>query len=212
MSIHANNWKPTIKNFLPILFFAAYVFVRFYWLQTQTGLGEYTSYYFEAAYAVLVLFYFRKQILIFPKVDTQLFVRCLSSLILGVAVYFGAGGMGIVIPFDLKAQSTVLFLLLVGPILEELLFRGALWVAIEHYFSKAITLVLTSVLFAFAHFQAYYYVAVEFHDFIFYQTTYTFIIAILWGLRFIKTKSVGDAILLHMAFNFGFYSGFLIRG
>jgi membrane protease YdiL (CAAX protease family) len=209
--IHANNWKLTGKNFLPLIFLLIYFTIRFYLIQKIDGLSEYASYYFEAAYVLFVLIFFRHKFHLVPKMDVQLAIRAISSLILGIATYFGAGVLGIGIPFDLSATETIVFLIVIGPILEELIFRGALWFSIEYYFKAQVTILLTSLIFAFSHFHAYFYVPEEFHQFIYYQTAYTFVIAVLWALRFTKTKNLFDPILLHMAFNIGFYFGFVLR-
>lgn len=124
----------------------------------------------------------------------------------GIAAYKVAGLLGISIPFDLSNAQTVLHLLVLAPILEELVFRSALWDLIQSLLKQEqVTLVLTSLAFAAGHFVAYFSVPEAFHGFILYQTIYVFLLALGLGLSRKASSSPLGSVLLHFQFNLGFF-------
>ena len=54
-------------------------------------------------------------------------------------------------PHDYAFYIMILSVCLIGPIIEELIFRGALWRLLEKLFNPIIVLAFSSVLFALAH-------------------------------------------------------------
>ena len=78
-------------------------------------------------------------------------VELMATLIAGFAIWGMAGIFGIPIPFNLESRELIVWLLLLGPILEELLFRVALWEIIARLHPRA-AWSGTSLLFSLGHF------------------------------------------------------------
>src|SRR5262245_14135195 len=95
----------------------------------------YYSYAFEAAFVAAVGFYYRNELKwkIDIKPNLMPFVWSLAG---GFSVFKIAGLSGITIPFDLSSSETIFLLLILAPILEELIFRMALWQPLEHVLKK----------------------------------------------------------------------------
>ncbi len=129
------------------------------------------------------------------------------NIIFGASIFFLCENMGLVVPFDFSSKSFAFMLIVVGPLMEELLFRGLLWQSLRPIFHSAFwTLLITSVLFSFDHFGAFFRVPADFQSFILFQTFYTLLFGLLWGYSRLKTNSVLAAVILHALFNLGFYS------
>ena len=130
---------------------------------------------------------------------------------LGWLIHVFARQQGMLIPFDFGSTETILFLLLIGPVLEELIFRGAMWRLMEQWigqgrFHTLCLILTTSFIFAFSHFHAIFSVPDEYKPFIYYQTAYTFVLAIICARLRLRVGLIG-AIVGHMLFNFGFWLG-----
>lgn len=126
----------------------------------------------------------------------------------GFLVYRLAKPVGIPIPFDLRDGHTLLLLLGVAPVLEELIFRMALWESFSAFSRKVrFALIGTTLLFAGGHFAAYPFVPEAYRGFVIYQTLYVLVLGAVAGLRRSKTGAVAPAIGVHFAFNFGFFLG-----
>lgn len=184
------------------------------WLDS---LHPYAMYGFDLLYSALSIHFFSEGRfrLRFPAEKLQ-FAAIAMSLILGVMTYEVASMRGIVIPFNLEDPYTIFALLIIAPVLEELLFRQALWFSLETASARWprarewFPWIATSVLFAAAHFEATFSAPPEFHAFILYQTGYALAIALWWGRVYLQTGSVGLTILLHFGFNAGFFLGSVI--
>lgn len=127
------------------------------------------------------------------------------SLVAGGAIYRFAEAKGIAIPFDLSSREAVVFLILVAPVLEEAIFRYFLWKPIELLTNRTIALLITTLLFSYSHFHAYWFYPSEIHPFIFYQSAYTLGVGLAAGYFVWRYNAIWGAILVHFAFNIGFY-------
>lgn len=113
------------------------------------------------------------------------------------------------IPFDLNASGIIVFLVLIAPILEELIFRFSLWHAFESLNgTKQFALMLTTILFSLAHFKAVLLIAPAFLTFVAFQSVYTLVLGYRLGLRYDKNRNILEVIILHMLFNLGFLIGY----
>lgn len=187
-----------------------YLIIRFAFTQWLDSLGAYASYGFEVAEVSIAGFLAGHTFLKYLKITKQILICSVGSLIAGFAIFRFASLTGIQIPFDLKGTEPLLFLLVVAPILEELIFRFFLWQPIEWLGGKpVIAWVATSLMFSYSHLHAIWFVPKEIHTFIAYQTIYTFILGVACGFFVFRNKSVAGAILIHFAFNLGFYLGSL---
>lgn len=189
-----------------ILFLILYVGVQFFHWFSLEAVSPYATYLFDAAWVLAVLIVFKK-VTWLRKSSTAWFGVCALLLPLGWATHQLGRAQDILIPFDFHNSETLLFLLLVGPVLEELVFRGAMWRALEKLNLKPVmTALMTSAAFSYSHFQASFLAPDEFKPFIYYQTAYTFLLALVCAKVRIELGLL-TAILVHALFNFGFWLG-----
>ncbi len=187
-----------------------YLVVRFGFTQKLDALHPYASYVFEAVLVTLALCtglvdVWRR----FGRVKSLAFGGVLS-LIGGGAVYRLASAKGIAIPFDLKSNEAILFLIVVAPILEEAVFRFFLWKPIELVTNRTLALFITTLLFSYSHFHAYWFYPAEIHPFIFYQSAYTLGLGLGAGYFVWRFNAIWGAILIHFMFNLGFYLAYAL--
>ena len=183
-----------------------YLVIRFGFTQQLDALGTYSSYVFEVFCVSVALALFGKEIFTALTIRKQVSYGMVLGAAGGFGVYKFAASMGILIPFDLSGRETILFLLVVAPILEEAIFRFLVWQPIELLSRRrAITLVTTSAIFAYSHLHAIWFVPPEIHNFILYQTAYTFLLGLACGYYVYHHSSLACAMLIHFCFNLGFF-------
>ena len=194
---------------LSVALLALYFVVMFPLLHRLDRLGNYASYFFELAFIVITGFLVRRR-LGFRIPGWESTAPDLGlGLLGGFIAYKLAAPLGLPIPFDLSSGETILLLLLIGPLIEELVFRMALWELFSEFIhGRAAILIWTSAVFSFAHFFAWFSVPAELHGFVIYQTFYTFGLGLYCGWRKQRTGSMVAPVLVHMAFNLGFLFGF----
>jgi membrane protease YdiL (CAAX protease family) len=111
------------------------------------------------------------------------------------------------IPFSLRDPETVWFLLVAGPVLEELIFRGALWKLFEVVTGSALPAYLfTAVLFSYSEFHLIHQVKPEYADFVRYQASFCLGLGLFCGGMRMK-YGWRAALITHAIFNFGFWLG-----
>lgn len=186
-----------------------YLVVRFFFARHLDAIGPYTSYAFELLLIGAACFLTRRQISVYFTVSQRVIVMSLLALPAGYLIYEAASPLGIFIPFQLDSTETVFFLLVVAPFIEEFIFRYVLWRPLETLVHPVAAYVVTSLLFAFSHFHSFWFVGEDFRGFIYYQTAYTFVLALACGYSMLKRHSLLGAILIHFFFNLGFYFGFV---
>lgn len=191
-----------------------FIIVRATLVPWLDSIHPYAEFAFEIIFVLLSLLFFgdgRFKLKFYA--DKFAFALISLSLLLGTLTYKMAEWNGLKIPFALEDRETLVLLLLVGPILEELVYRQALWFTIEAMtdrWKRVVTWapwILTSAFFSLGHLDAYSSVPEELKSYILYQGGYTLAIALWWGRVYQDTRSVGLTILLHMGFNFGFWLG-----
>jgi membrane protease YdiL (CAAX protease family) len=196
------------QTLFALIFLVAYGAFRFIWTEILDSIHNYASYVFEVVFVVVTL-----KLLPNPEKEKSVPGRKLVrdfaiSSIAGFIVFKLANVFSLPIPFDLSSTMNLLLLLLIGPILEELLFRGALWRLFRTMISKASAImVITSVLFSLAHFTAWFRVPIDLQPFILFQTGYTLLLGLYCGLRRSQTLGISAPVFCHLGFNLGFYLG-----
>jgi len=191
---------------IAIVALAVYVLVRFVLEGWLDSLHAYASYFFEVFFTLTVFFFFRAPLSFHFDRSKELKYESLAALGLGLIVFKLALVIPVVIPFDFTAGSLVFMLLVVAPLLEEFLFRGALWLAFEALTkSRKAAWVLSALLFSFGHFFAYFKVPAEYKSFVVYQAAYTLVLGFWWGRSLIRQGSLWATVFLHFWFNLGFY-------
>jgi membrane protease YdiL (CAAX protease family) len=93
-----------------------------------------------------------------------------------------------------KSPVTLLFSLLIAPVLEEMLFRGIILRSFLRQYSRSAAILGSAVLFAVAHLNAYQFVS-------------AMAVGIAAGWLYERTRSLWPGIVLHAAYN-----GFAIYG
>jgi len=186
-----------------------YILVTFVFIHPLESLGAYAQTIFESLFTILVICLYRDHLKLKSSFNRRLLIQFIVALFFGFGIYRFAGYLHIGIPFDFTSHETILFLLLIGPILEEFLFRQALWSAMQVMAdNRLVAFIGTSALFVFGHFFSYFFLPKEYQPFILYQTAYVSIIALWWGFNILKRGVITTTVILHIAFNFGFYMGF----
>lgn len=193
----------------------AVILVLFYLLVRMVGdfyywrfVPEWNSYALEAGFVLVAYGVFRKRIKLWKKISIQEFLGIAGALVGGFAIYHAAAWISVPIPFDLSAKETIFLLLVVAPLLEEAIFRLALWEALAELVPNPwfITSV-TTLLFSFGHFSAYFYVPEEYKNFLLYQTGYVIFLGIAASIARIRSNTFLAPMLVHFGFNLGFLLG-----
>lgn len=190
-----------------------YVILRFGLSQQIDALGSYASYAIESAFVIAVGFIYRDRIRLGTSIFSETTKSFVPALILGFTIGFGLNPLGLSAPFDFSAAGSISLLVLFGPILEELIFRMALWHPLldlsqigESKQHKLIPALGTSALFSYAHFHVYWILPPgEIRSFVIYQTIYVLSLAAVCAYRLIQTNSILSPMAVHIGFNLGFF-------
>jgi membrane protease YdiL (CAAX protease family) len=171
------------------------------------------SYLFEVIFVSLVYWFYRtkKNIKLFAfENKLQSVNRLIPWLPIGYIVYRLAVKAQIVIPFEFNTATNILLLLVVAPILEEFIFRLALWEAMDEISSnKELQIWVSSILFSVGHLISMFILPPEYRQFILYQAVYVVILGIGSSKMRQESKGIIGSILVHFLFNLGFYLGSL---
>lgn len=204
MEPHAS--RPDSRCRAGILLVAAYVLLRMvadplFWRE----ISAYYSYAFEIAFVLVAAYVFWDRVRIGKPCTRRDAVSSAVALGLGFLAYRGAGWVGIQIPFDFSSLEVVFLLLVLAPLLEEAVFRLALWEAISATCARPwVVLLATTLLFSGGHFAAYGFVPEEYRSFVLYQAAYVVLLGLGAGWRRLESGAVGPAIAVHFCFNLGF--------
>lgn len=195
------------QKYFGLLIVVGYVLIRMLGdIYIWSRLDPYFSYGFEVLFVSAVMSFYRHKRPWFNPPQIKDLYLSLLILMAGGLTYVFAGLLGMGVPYDLNSSTTILFLLAVAPILEELIFRLALWEGIkaisDHAFS---TITVSTLLFSIAHLVAYWVVTSSIQSFVLYQALYVIPLSIVISYRRHYANSVFSAMLLHFGFNFGFY-------
>ncbi len=186
----------------------SYLFLRVISPQYLDSVHIYASYAFELVIVLWALARLSTGSEFYLKPSKQLGAITLLLALSGWGAHSGATHLGLVVPFDTSSLETKVFLLLVAPVLEELLFRHTFWKQLEAFrLSKTSVWMFTSIFFSLAHLNAIRFVPNDLFTFIYYQTVYTLLLGLACGWVREKQTSVVPSILLHAAFNLGFFLG-----
>jgi membrane protease YdiL (CAAX protease family) len=210
------NFKLKGSTSRALFFLLTYILIRFLGYRWLNRWNVYLPYAFEGIFVLTALYVYRAKLRWFAPLGLRDGIELLLSLLAGGAVYLSAKGLNLVVPFDFSSWIVVLLLLFFGPLLEEMIFRQALWFPLEELkLRPTMVIVLTSVFFSMGHLQALGLsnsaIFGPIRDFILFQTLYTFFIALWWGYRFKRKKSFFAPLSLHITFNMGFYVAYVLQ-
>jgi membrane protease YdiL (CAAX protease family) len=186
-----------MKTALKILVIALYFLVSWLVPWPESMIPSYLL--FDLIFSIFVLFLIKEKFN-FKFNYTDLKKPALLILILAIAVLL------LLILF--KWQTPFLYithyeikLVLAAPIIEELLFRGALTGILRKHVSRTRLLFISAGLFSISHFYSFFITPQEFHSFILLQTGYTFILGYILAKDFEENFNFARVILLHFVFN-----------
>lgn len=182
-----------------------YLVLRFCFNTQLDALGPWTLYAVEAIFALGALAYYRKSWREWVATTRELFWLPIVALIAGLFSAYGAVTIGLPVPFDLTSTSGVLMLLVGAPLLEEVLFRLFLWEPIARRGKLSWAWSFTTILFAYSHWHPVWNVPAEWHGFLAYQTLYTLLLGLACGSMIFLYNSLLAAVVVHFAFNLGFW-------
>jgi membrane protease YdiL (CAAX protease family) len=202
-----------IKTSAPVILIwtilaAIYLIIRFGMTRWLDSFGIYTTYLIELMLVFISLVFASKDKKNLFKIHKFTLLIWPVFLAAGFFVFFLSKKLNIIIPLAIEANETVFFLLLVAPVLEELIFRFFLWQPLQKTCKNPIwALILTSIIFSYAHYHSVWFVPEEYFKFIYFQSAYTLLLGFACGYFMYKQGSIFSAIIVHFGFNFGFYLG-----
>lgn len=193
------------KKALATVLLITFIFFEYIYRQNIDSINNYASYLLELLFIFIVHLCLKETDNNIALKPIKLSITLALCAILGLGFHSVASLTGLIIPFNFTTLETTIFLLIVGPILEELLFRGAVWTMLRTFnLSLKLTAIISALLFSLSHLTSIQYTPSEFHNFILYQSFYTIILGLICG--YIKsTNTVSLSIFAHFLFNFGFW-------
>lgn len=199
------NMNFYLALFLPVFYFCISWFVD--WASLAPAHWTISvSYVFDVFFALTILNLTSKSNFLGKIIPKNFIIRIV--LVLGVAL------LCITIlhlsemlksPFKFLENQFIQMLIL-APIIEELVFRGAIYELFKVAKVKIwVNNLINSILFALSHAYALTVLPDEFHPFIFFQLKYTFVLGHLCAKSRERTYGILEPILLHFIFNLVFY-------
>ncbi|WP_127715451.1 CPBP family intramembrane glutamic endopeptidase [Halobacteriovorax sp. HLS] len=137
------------------------------------------------------------------KINRNDLTSLISTTFLAVGSLLIFKQLDIVNPFN-YISLLFLNLVIIGPILEEFVFRGIFNKIIPSKIGKLKHL-LSGLIFSFGHSFSIFYAPKEWMQFFYLQLLYTLILGIICSVTFESNKNITKAIILHIIFNLLFY-------
>jgi membrane protease YdiL (CAAX protease family) len=190
---------------LPIIFLIIFS-GRYFWGHKLEQNYWWSTYLIELIFIISVLIFYSKDIKKFLKWNSSFIKKAIIFLLFGGLSRFFIYLGGWSIPWDLNDPLTIFILLIIAPLLEESLYRGAIWILLSKMINGPKKILgLTSGLFSLSHLYPIWFVDKRFAPMIYTQTIYTLILGLGCGQALLKHKSFGLSVLRHFMFNVGFY-------
>jgi membrane protease YdiL (CAAX protease family) len=188
---------------------------------SDEAIGKLTTPIMIASYAVIILvlslFFLLLKTNIFKVTKTRITKPryLIDGALLGIGLYGIFQGavtlLSLVLPKEIiesqNAHSSsilgggivlaVIYTVIIAPICEELVFRGLMISSLEGAMKKPIAVLITAILFSVVHLPSLIALG------------YTFLLGLILGFVYIKTKSLFPCIILHMLFNASNYLSFI---
>jgi membrane protease YdiL (CAAX protease family) len=189
-----------------ILVVAIYFLVSWFtpWEKIEIIKGFSSSYLWDFCYALFIILIFNLKIIEIKKTYFPTLLRLLFIIILGLLSVQLLVTFHIRTPFQ-YIEYPFIQLLIMAPIFEELVFRGAIQEKLKGQISTKWKLYLISaVLFSCSHLSALFFLPPNFHAFIYGQVAYTFILGWILAKSHEEGFKTLEPILLHFVFNMFF--------
>lgn len=189
---------------------AFYIAVRFGATKQLDALGEHASDFAEIGLVSFAILLLRPKPSIQAIKNPVTLFTAAAAAVAGFIVLKFARLANISVPFDVHDRQTVVMLVLVAPILEELIFRFMLFKPIERIWSARAAMFATAALFSYSHLHAIWFVPAEYDKFILYQTAYTLPLGLACSWMMKRQNSLLSSMLVHGAFNAAFFLAFWV--
>tara|TARA_B100001971_G_scaffold215192_1_gene259898 strand:- start:152501 stop:153109 length:609 start_codon:yes stop_codon:yes gene_type:complete len=185
---------------IPIYFAMAWLFP---WKDYQIDSTISISYIWDILFCILVSLLLKTPFKI--NLNKGFIIRAPLLALMALLCVYIAKWTNLNAPFR-YIENLAMQIIILAPLIEELVFRHALYEVIKKSKLKMLfQYILGSLLFSLSHAPAIYYLPADFHGFIYFQLIYTFIL----GWIIIKARERSDSLLepivLHFIFNFIFY-------
>jgi membrane protease YdiL (CAAX protease family) len=189
---------------LIIIYFALSWFYPWEPIEAYPALSK--AYIFDFVFVVITTFVYRNwPQFLFEKIRA-FFIKLGATLVLATGSILIIKFMQWKTPFEYM-DRVFLQLVILAPILEELVFRNVFYQLSNRYFKqKKWPVYFNAAIFSLSHFPAFWYLPAEFHPFIYWQLFYTFFLGLICARAMQDQKSILGPIILHLIFNFMFYS------
>lgn len=183
---------------IPYLLISAFV----PWEKFSLSNGLLSNIFFDIGFIFLMIKLFKLQFsykLNFEKGDLS---KILATISLAAGSILCLNSLSIQNPF-IYIDWLFFNLVIVGPILEEFIFRG---VFSSFYTKKRILQhILSGGVFSLSHSLSMINAPESFYKFFYVQILYTFILGIICSVSFTKSRNILKPILIHIVFNSIFY-------
>ena len=195
--------KLLIVFIVPIFYF--YMSWFFPWDIFQSKSTISITYVFDTFFVLTTFFIFKNK-KILGKLDRKGFVFRLSAVsAIGVFCILIAKSLELKSPFK-YIEYLFIQILILAPIIEEFVFRGAFIQVFENAkLKKPVIIYLNAILFSMSHLPALWFLPEEFHGFIGFQLFYTLLLGWICAKSRVKTNGMLEPVVLHFAFNLIFY-------
>ncbi len=172
------------------------------------GFSVWASYAFELAFVLFCFWIYRARVSWVLENGRWTWLGGAAAIVVGLGVRWFAGFTRLNVPFDFTAAETLVAALVIAPILEEGIYRVAIWEGAKDWFrNDAMVLAFSALLFSFGHLMALAFVPEEFRGFIYYQGAYVLFLGLACGWVRLRCKSPFAPMFLHFGFNAGFVLG-----
>ncbi len=185
----------------PIVYFSLSWFLPWDSIQWESSIS--VTYVFD------LLFAFGVYLIHKPKMSLRLtkgmLPRVLAISAVAFIAIFTSLQLNLLSPFR-YVDNLFIQILILAPIVEELVFRFALFEPFKLIIpNKNILFIFNGLLFSLSHGKALSVLPEDFHSFIYFQIGYTFILGWICSKAKFKSGSILEPILLHFIFNLIFY-------
>ncbi len=188
---------------IPFVYFSISWFFPWDSLQSEGTVS--ISYVFDVIFCLAIFLGFKRKDYIGKINILGLLLQLLVVVLLACLFVYISFEMKLNAPFK-YVDHLLLQILILAPIIEEAVFRGAFIEFAEKLkLNFIVSISINSVLFSLSHLPAIWNLPNEFHSFIGFQLFYTVILGGICTYSRLKTKGLISPILLHFCFNLVFY-------
>jgi len=205
--------RKILKKIIPITLLTLYFLSSYFFNNQLVRIDAYMPYAVEVFWVIMTLMIFRDNIDFHYKFSFLHIFELLLLIGFGFVICILAKYLHIAIPINKSDPHTLILLLIVAPILEELIFRKTLFSIFERIYNNSTFIVIvTAIMFSYAHFHYIFSVGRTYQSFIIYQSVYTLVMGLWFGLRILNLKSINGTIIMHFCVNIGFLAGLFSPG